>query len=403
MPYMNAFSAEARFILACCAAAPGAEPASPDAATTISNLDWRRVIELALAEGVMPSVYRRLTDRSVDGVPESAMREFRFHFEDNALRNRLLTRELGRLIAILERHGVAPIAFKGPVLALMGYGDVAMRQFSDLDLLVRRSEMQSVIRLLDAEGYRPQLSSPEIVTDGFFQASEDVFIKPGAMAVIDLHWNLMPRYFPFAPDAELVRKRSVRLRLEDGELRAPAPHDQMLITCVHGTKHGWPWLGTIADVAAVLRIESGYDWPALYDEAAERGSLPMLLLGLRLAHEALAAPVPERALEMARRDPIVAALAPRLLASLFSGRAAQRLPFFHDWMVPLRAIGRRRARLNYLLDRALAPTFDDWRFARLPGPLFPLYYLVRPIRLLIQQTPRLKLALGRRSSHEVRT
>jgi putative nucleotidyltransferase-like protein len=212
----------------------------------------------------------------------------------------------------------------------------------------------------------------------------------------------MPRYFPFAPDAELVRKRSVRLRIEDGELSAPAPHDQMLITCVHGTKHGWPWLGTIADVAALLRIESGYDWPALYDEAAERGSLPMLLLGLRLAHEALAAPVPERAIEMARRDSIVAALAPRLLASLFSGRAAQRLPFFHDWVVPLRAIGRRRARLTYLLDRVLAPTFDDWRFARLPGPLFPLYYLVRPIRLLIQQTPRLKSVLGLRASHKVR-
>ncbi len=403
MPDMKAFSAEARFILACCASAPGAIPAGSNSAVPPdTDLDWRRVIDLALAEGVMPSVYRFLADHGADRVPEQAMRELRFHFQGNSLRNRLLTRELTRLTAILESHGITPLAFKGPILALTGYGGVALRQFSDLDLLVRRSEMPSVVRLLGAEGFSPQLSSSEIVTDGFFQASEDAFIKPGAMAVIDVHWNLMPRYFPFAPDSELVRRRSVRLRLEDGEVSAPAPHDQMLITCVHGTKHGWPSLGTIADVAALLRIENGYEWPALYDEAAELGSLPMLLLGLMLAHEALAAPLPEPAIELAWRDPIVASLVPRLLESLFSRREALRLPFFYDWVVPLRAIGRRRAQLTYILDRAFAPTFDDWRFARLPEPLFPLYYVVRPLRLLIQQRSRLTSALGRRLSHEVR-
>lgn len=402
MPYMKAFSAEARLILACCAATSGSGPTDSDSAAPPANLDWHRLIDQALAEGVMPSVYRFLADHWIDRVPEPAMRELRFHFQGNALHNRLLTGELCRLTAILESHGVAPVAFKGPILALTGYGDVAMRQFSDLDVLVRHSEMQRMIGLLDEQGFSPQSSNPAIVTDGFFQASEDAFIKPGAMAVIDVHWNLMPRYFPFAPDSELVHRRSVRLRLEDGEVSMPALHDQMLITCVHGTKHGWPSLGAIADVAALVRIENGYDWPALYGEATELGSLPMLLLGLKLAYEALAAPVPLEAIEMARREPIVAALAPRLLDSLFSRREAPRLPFFNEWGVPLRAIGRRRAQLGYILDRAFAPTFDDWRFARLPRPLFPLYYLVRPLRLLIQQSPRLTSALGRRVSHEVR-
>jgi Uncharacterised nucleotidyltransferase len=403
MPYMNALSAEGRFILACCAAAPGAGPAGVDATVApAADLDWRRVIDSAFIEGVIPSVYRYLVKNSVGGVPESAMRELRFHFEDNALRNRVLTHELGRLTGILESHGITPIAFKGPTLALVAYGDVAMRQFSDLDLLVRPAEMRSVIRLLAAEGFSPHLSNPEILSDGFFQAAEQVFMKPGAMAVFDVHWNLMPRYFPFAPDAELLRRRSIRLRLEDGEVSTPSLHDRMLIACVHGTKHGWLWLGAIADVAALLRIEDGYDWPALFDEAAERGSLPMLLLGLRLAHQALAAPIPQQALEMAWRDPIVNSLAPRLLNSLCSNRLASNPPFFHDWMVPLRAIGRRRAQLTYLLDRALAPTYDDWQFVRLPAPLFPLYYLARPLRLLIRQTPRVGYALSRRLlSHEV--
>lgn len=403
MTGMKGFAAEARFVLACCSSGPGAMAAGSNSIVPpAANLDWRRVIDLALAEGVMPSVYRFLAGHRSEAIPEHAMRELRFHFQGNSLRNRMMTRELSRLTAIFESHGITPVAFKGPLLAQMAYGDVALRQFSDLDLLVPRSAMPRVIELLDAQGFSPQLSSPAIVTDGFFQASEDAFIKPGTMAVIDLHWDLMPRYFPFAPAAELVRRRAIRMRLEDGEVSTPALHDQMLIACVHGTKHGWPSLGAIADVAALLRIENGYDWPGLYDEAAALGSLPMLLLGLRLAHEALAAPAPESAIEMARRDPIVSSLAARLLDSLFASGEAPRLPFFHDWIVPLRAIGRRRAQLTYILDRAFAPTFDDWQFVHLPATLFPLYYPLRPLRLLIQRTPRLTSALGRRLSHEVR-
>ncbi len=400
MMRVKALSAEARLILACCGA--GSEASESEAALRDPALDWRCVIDLALIEGVMPSVYRRLAANFSDRVPEPAMRELRFHYQGNALRNRSMTRDLVRLIALLESRDIAPIAFKGPTLTQVGFGDLAMRQFSDLDLLVRRDEMPATIALLAAEGFSPQASNPEIVIDDFFQASEDAFIKPGAMAAIDVHWNLMPRYFPFAPDAESVRRRAVRLRFEEGEVTTLAPRDHLLLACVHGTKHGWPSLGAIADVAALLRIEEAWDWPALREEAAARSSLTMLLLGAMLARRALAAPLPEPMLERARRDPTVAALVPRLLGALFSGREGARVPFFNDWIVPLRAIARPRARLAYVLDRALAPTFDDWKFAPLAAQFFPLYYLLRPIRILIQQTPRLGAALGRRASPEAR-
>ena len=51
-----------------------------------------------------------------------------------------LTRELARIMACLENHSVDAIPYKGPALAQAIYGDVAMRQFSDLDILIRVSE-----------------------------------------------------------------------------------------------------------------------------------------------------------------------------------------------------------------------------------------------------------------------
>jgi hypothetical protein len=38
-------------------------------------------------------------------------------------------------------------------------------------------------------------------------------------------------------------------------------------------------------------------------------------------------------------------------------------------------------RLRYLARLALTPSYSDWRAVRLPAPLFPLYYGVRPFRL----------------------
>ncbi len=392
MTRVKALSAEARLILACCSAGSG-EPAIPD-----PSLDWRRVIDLALLEGVMPLVYRHLSANYLDAAPESAMRELRFHFQGNALRNRMLTRELVRLVALLESRGIAPIALKGPTLAQAAFGDIAMRQFADLDLLVRRDEMPGAIAALAGDGFRPQSSSPEIMLDEFFQASEDAFIKPEAMAVLDVHWDLMPRYFPFAPDGEQVRRRAVRMRLDGGEVTTLAPQDHLMLACVHGTKHGWPSLAAITDIAALMQREPEWDWAALCEEAAQRGSLTMLLLGARLAHDALAAPLPDSMVEETRRDPVVEALVPRLLDSLFSGREGARVPFFNGWMVPLRAIGSNRARLAYMLDRALAPTFDDWKFVRLPSALFPLYYLVRPARIAMQKIAPLRSRLIRGAS-----
>lgn len=352
------------------------------------------MIDLALHEGVMPLVWRYLDSNPQCPVPEPFNRELRFHYHGNALRNETLWKEMLRITGLLEHHGVPIIAFKGPVLAASAYGGLAMRQFSDLDVLVERSCMPAAAELLAGQGFVPERAAIEVVGDEFFQAAEILFVKPGSATAIDVHWGMMPRYFPFVPDADAMRRRVVRLAWEAGEAPILSPHDQMLMLCAHGTKHGWPTLGSVADIAAALR--TGIDWPALLDEATAVGAHRMLLLAIALAHELLGARAPGFVLDAANGDRAVSAMVPRLIRSLFVGNSEARLPFFNDWMVPLLTIGSSRARLRYVIDRVFAPTYDDWQFLRLRRPLFPLYYLLRPVRLAIEQTPRLASAAGLR-------
>jgi len=54
------------------------------------------------------------------------------------LHNFFLTKELLELLTLFEAHCIPASPYKGPALAIMAYGNLALRQFSDLNILVHK-------------------------------------------------------------------------------------------------------------------------------------------------------------------------------------------------------------------------------------------------------------------------
>ena len=50
----------------------------------------------------------------------------------------LMSAELIRIMKLLEKNDIKALAFKGPVLSQMVYGDITLRQYVDLDVLIRK-------------------------------------------------------------------------------------------------------------------------------------------------------------------------------------------------------------------------------------------------------------------------
>src|SRR6202035_517955 len=157
------FSPEERLILGCLrrdaailANRPDLNDTHPhgladECGVAFDRIDWRRVTFAAGSHGVLPLVYRQL--KSADGVAPDALPPMRSEFYGNALNNLHLARELARLAGVLSRQSIEVIVFKGPVLALQAWGDVALRQFNDLDLLVHPAEAARAVEGLLAAGY----------------------------------------------------------------------------------------------------------------------------------------------------------------------------------------------------------------------------------------------------------
>src|ERR1700687_496371 len=144
---------EAKLILLCCSAYDDATCAS-EATTIISpSLDWRWLERFALSQGVMARVARRIAALELPEFGASKVKRLKIYLEANQLRNRRLAGELLKILGGFAQNDVEVLAFKGPILAALAYGDLSMRAFTDLDILVRRADIARAALLLMSDGY----------------------------------------------------------------------------------------------------------------------------------------------------------------------------------------------------------------------------------------------------------
>ncbi|MFZ0659052.1 MAG: nucleotidyltransferase family protein [Candidatus Binataceae bacterium] len=380
-------SVEARLVLASIANPQSVDSRSRARALAAGKPDWDELRRIANWHGVMPLVYRFFADHAPDAMPARAMAAWRADYTANALRNLRLARELVRVVSAFQRQGIASIALKGPALAVATYRNLALRQFTDLDLLIHERDLPRAADLLSEAGYLPRRYERDRPGGGFFRGSEDEFASADGSDLIDVHWRLVPGYFPFAPDGDALWSRAIRVAIEGAEIATLAPADAMLFLVAHATKHGWPVMRPICDIAA-LAAQERFDWDSVAAEAERLQCTRMLLLGATLAAELAGVAIPARILSAARADPRVIRLALRVESRMFAATGV-RAGLFSEWLVPLAAIEGVGRRVRYCADRGLRPTIDDWEFLRLPPPLYPLYWALRPIRLAIDHGPRL--------------
>jgi hypothetical protein len=350
------------------------------------GIDWDRLTLVAASHGVLPLVYRRL--KSARNIPPEALTRMRAEFYGNSLNNLHLARELARLTGLLKAQDIVAIALKGPALALKAWGDIALRQFNDLDLLVRPEHAASAAEVLIAAGYWPRTFDREHPARSIAHGCEDEFMQPGSPWMIDLHWELHPSNFAYGPSTTAVWDRAESVRVEGVDVPTLAPNDLVLYLAVHSAKHGWTSLGWVSDFDRTVHAMDDADLPAMLEAARGSGCLRMLLLAIALAADLFGAPIPPAFADALRRDravaPLVAGIERRLFASV-----GMRARLYSEWVVPLRTITDTRGRLRHVADRALTPNVDDFDFLPLPRVLHPLYYAVRPFRLAWQQGRRL--------------
>ena len=385
-------------LLLCCARtqldAPSAERIS---ALLQENLDWNHLLQLAFSHNLASLLYRNL--EAVDGqsIPEPMRAELKQQIQVDIQGNLFLTRELLHVLAVFDQEEIPVIPYKGAVLTLSVYGDLALRPFGDLDLFVREQDLLRAWDLLTACGYqiiRPSdlaLLAEDLQLHQIQQrvtespwAYQLVMGTPNGQFSIELHWRLTPKYvFPIVP--EHVWQALAPVQLNEATVHSFAPEDLLWFLCVHGTKHQWERLGWLCDIGELIRTYPNLNWEQLSAHAQKFGIERRLYLGLFLVESLLNIPLPTAIKRKIETTPHVKYLARRVVERVFdeSGQATD-FPQLEWLTFHMRSMDRAADSVRYLAHTVytmITPVEPDWEMIRLPSFLSPFYYLLRPIRL----------------------
>ncbi len=344
------------------------------------GLDWDYLLAMADRHNVIPRFYYHLNAICPETVPDQALFKLQDHNQENTRRSLFLTGELLKLLELLEAQGIRAVPFKGPTLAWCAYGDVALRQFGDLDILVHKQDVLKVRELLVDEGFNPtpELTSAQEAALLRFDCAYNFSNDKNVM--FDVHWNFAAPYFSLAVDVQGVWDRLETITISGKQLQTLSTEDLISVLCLHGFTHLWERLGWTCDVAGLIDRQRNINWQVLLNNAVRQGSRRILSLGLLLASELLEAPLPLDVLQTAKADPEVRTLAEQVQRRLFAtGPAPSGL--LAGTSLQLRMRERKRDKLTSCLRLAAAPRVYDWMLMPLPARLFLLYYLLRAIRL----------------------
>jgi len=312
---------------------------------------------LAEAHGVLGHFAAVLGGLPGFQIPSSFLDSLRVHQRAHLLSNLAMTAELFRILALFRQSEIECVVVKGPVLSLRAYGEPAVRQYADLDLLLRQKDIPRAAEILVAAGYDSRIPA-EAIRGGKIPG-EYRFRGLGTKIILELHTERTLRYFPLPLPIEKYFHSKTSVSLDGRPVPALSAEHEFILISVHGATHFWERLMWISDVAAMVHNHPELNWNYIRQSVAEVGAERMVRIALLLSERLLGVRVPAEMKNDVARDPECSQLVDKIEKWLpYAGSAAPS--------ITQRAWFRFRIRGNvlsgaaYLARLSFSTTEDDW-------------------------------------------
>jgi hypothetical protein len=352
--------------------------------TSLSTLNWQLVLKQARAHSTLPLLHRFLMQNPEWEPPEEVTAFLAGHVREQSVTNLFQLRELLKMLDVLEAGGVHAIPFKGPILSAYLYGDVGLRPFSDLDILIAREDFAKAKALFLAHGYQSFRTFAPAQEDAFLDTQMGYeFVRADERVVFEVHWSFLNRVHTFRLDPVGVIERAQTVSVAGREVPLFEPADMLLYLCAHGSKSFWERLRWICDIAELIVRHQDQDTIQTARKRARAiHAERMLLLGLNLAQHLLDVELPGDLRQDLRLDGTVKQMTNAVVQQLFTGMG---LPSKYQLNFHLQMRERFRDRVPYywhIVQLYMYGNEKDRALIALPPSLSFLYPLIKPFRLV---------------------
>src|SRR5579871_6166193 len=363
----------------CCSPSSASLPSSEFGKRVPPGVDWNRLFELAETHGVQPLLYQALSYHS-EFVPHESWEFLQQTYARNLHKALFLARELIRIVEALECRSINVLPYKGLALAEILYGDIALRQSRDIDLLILPDALPYIREIVGSLGYIAHTPCSSEHEREFIRSGYELsFDGPAGPNLLEVQWAIQPRFYGVEFGIEEVFHRAMEISVAGRKIKTPCLEDLFIILSLHAAKHVWARLIWICDLARMMTLTE-VNWKNVGGQATALGIARLLRVGIDLATRFTGVSIPAELDSNLPADPLAAHLAQQIENEIMAGSLVdvESLQYFRR-MIQLRE--RASDRCQILSRLVLTPGPGEWNAVWLPRSLFPLYRVVRLGRL----------------------
>lgn len=345
------------------------------------GVDWNYVRKTAIQHGIIPLLYKRLKEDMGDLLPPNELEEFRTLFMANAAKNLRLTQQLIRVLDLLADAGVEAMPFKGPALAVQAYGDLSMRSFCDLDILIHEKDFEKTYELLTNNGFIPFITIDSKIKKIFVILGKD-FSFSGHDIHLEVHWRLTERFFMVPINLEQFWEQRMSLMLTGKKIQTFGPEDVLIMLCIHGSLHFWQELKWVSDLTFLISNHPDFNWNMIIQYTEKNGLRRILAIGLFLAHEYGGIIYPSEISNIISSDEFFFYSINKIPQNFFCKEKIYLILPLYYIKSRERICDRISCGMMCVTSEIWIPNQYDFKVIFLPPSLFLLYFIIRPFRLL---------------------
>jgi hypothetical protein len=345
----------------------------------LSTLDWQSIHDIARGQGLAEMLFVVLCQKKWLGYCSEAVRvALSDVYYQTTARNTLLMGELDKILRVCELAGIPVMVLKGATLVNWLYPEIGCRPMADLDIMVKDSDWQEALRLIQELDYsfdgRDQVPGMSELSDYHRMLTGG----PAGKMIVEVHWGLVSSSSAwYAAPAEWFWQRTMPT-IHEGKAVQLAPAANLIHLSAHAMlQHGGSQALLIWLYDIHLLAQSGsVNWDEVIQDARKLRWGYVVAHALKQAQVAFGTKLPPGLLENLNMESDEEIVRLVLFKQRFGG-----VRLIYDWYSLLALRGGRR--LKYALGMIFPqPEYIRWRYQPQPRWLWPAYYPYRWWRML---------------------
>ncbi len=211
------------------------------------------------------------------------------------LKSLKLSTETAELINHFKNKGIRAIPLKGPVLANGLYGDVGLRHFNDIDLVVDKEQLEKAKEALVKIGYVVAYPGPLTPKQERIYATykKDVGLHNKERRIfIELHYGIYVHELLKREDESKLLGETEKITIHNEEIEVLDKESTFIYLVYHGCLHQYFRLFWLRDVAECIK-QWDLDHHSIISKMKALGLEKMLALSMQLAQHYFSTDVPE--------------------------------------------------------------------------------------------------------------